>query len=315
VQPTVDWDLAARLAVRAVRPGPPATRAEREELVAGLHVAAQAAVEHVARITRLDPPGAADVRVVDRAGWARASVTSVRDMVRIGGGADGPRPALAALRGTGGAVQLAGVLGLLSGSVLGQLDPWGRHGGRPVGPDRTGTLLLVAPTVLAVQRSLGVDPVDFRLWVALHEQTHAQQLAAAPWLAEHLARRAVGLLDDPAQPALDEVAAVMALLEGHADVTMDAVGPRVVPSVRALRRRFSARRDSTARTTGLRRVVQQVLGLDVKLAQYRDGAAFVRAVRRRAGLTALNAVWSGPELLPTPAEIADPAAWLRRVHG
>jgi uncharacterized protein (DUF2342 family) len=28
-----------------------------------------------------------------------------------------------------------------------------------------------------------------------------------------------------------------------------------------------------------------------------------------------NAVWSGPDALPTKAEITDPDAWLRRVHG
>ncbi|HEY0188228.1 MAG TPA: zinc-dependent metalloprotease [Cellulomonas sp.] len=323
MQPSsVDWELAARLASRAVRPGPSATRAERAELVEGLHRAAETAVPHVARITRLDPPGAADVRVVDRSRWARASVSAVRDMVRIGGGADDPASALAGVRGTVDAAQIAGVLALLSGAVLGQLDPWGRHGPRPgaePGPDDVaptgGTLLLVAPTVLGVQRSLAVPPADFWLWVALHEQTHAQQLAAAPWLAEHLARRAVGLLRDPEQTAMDELGAVMALLEGHADVTMDAVGARVVPSVWVLRRRFSARRDSGARANGLRRVLRQALGLDAKLSQYRDGAAFVRAVRRRGGTAALNAVWSGPDLLPTAAEIADPAVWLRRVHG
>jgi uncharacterized protein (DUF2342 family) len=28
-----------------------------------------------------------------------------------------------------------------------------------------------------------------------------------------------------------------------------------------------------------------------------------------------NAVWSEPALLPSKAEIGDPAAWVRRVHG
>ncbi|NHT18866.1 zinc-dependent metalloprotease, partial [Cellulomonas sp. IC4_254] len=246
--------------------------------------------------------------------------------------------------------QVAAVLGLLSGSVLGQYDPWG---GR-------GTLLLVAPNVLAVERALGVDPVDFRLWVTLHEQTHAQQFASAPWLVEHLtARLRVLLADegsrsrwpwatrddadgpgapdaaDAADPAgrarrprslldlldarqrvvLDEVGAVMALLEGHADVTMDAVGRSVVPSVRRIRRRFEARRDGAAGTGGMRRALRSVLGMDVKLAQYREGAAFVRAVRRRVGTDGLNAVWASADALPTAAEIAEPAAWVRRVHG
>ncbi|HEY0215647.1 MAG TPA: zinc-dependent metalloprotease [Cellulomonas sp.] len=339
----VDWDLAADLAPRAVRPGPEATRADRTALVAALRAAAPVAAEHVARITRLTPPGDAVVRVVDRPGWARANVAALRGLAAAGG-ASAPTGLLAGARGRAHAVELAGVLGLLSGSVLGQYDPWGEHGGAAVPP--RGTLLLVAPTVLAVERTLEVDPQDFRLWVALHEQTHAQQFAAAPWLAGHLARRSVALLGGPEasagsgaragrgradradrggragagddrrpQELLDEVGAVMALLEGHADVTMDQVGRAVLPSVRQLRRRFGSRRDAGARATGLRRAVRAVLGLDVKLAQYRDGAAFVRAVRRSVGTAGLNAVWSGPDLLPTATEIADPPAWVRRVHG
>ncbi|VTR76799.1 hypothetical protein CHMI_01566 [Cellulomonas hominis] len=327
VQPTVDWDLAARLAARAVRPGPPSTRAEREDAVAVLRAAAPVAAGHVARITGLVPAAGAtrdpDVRVVDRASWARANVRSLRALSSRVGLAEER-----GLRGTAGAGQVAAVLGLLSGSVLGQYDPWG---GR-------GTLLLVAPNVLTVERSLGVDTADFRLWVTLHEQTHATQFAAAPWLADHLAARvAVLLADDDAAPhadaprprprnlldlvdprqrvALDEVGAVMALLEGHADVTMDAVGRSVVPSVRRIRRRFEARRSGARGTGGMRRVLRSVLGLDVKLAQYRDGAAFVKAVRRRVGTDGLNAVWSGPAALPSAAEIADPAAWVHRVHG
>ncbi|MBW0256170.1 zinc-dependent metalloprotease [Cellulomonas sp. PS-H5] len=360
MQPAVDWDLAARLAARAVRSGPAATRAERAAVVADLRAAAPVAAEHVARITRMAPADPAapahDVRVVDRASWARANVRALEGLTaRVGLRAD------RGLRGAAGAGQVAAVLGLLSGAVLGQYDPWG---GR-------GTLLLVAPNVLAVERALGVDPADFRLWVTLHEQTHAQQFASAPWLADHLSdrlrvllaeegsrprwpwpargdgadgadradrahgaagdegpsgdagagagggrpRSLLDLLDPGQRVVLDEVGAVMALLEGHADVTMDAVGRTVVPSVRRIRRRFEARRDGAAGTGGMRKALRAVLGMDVKLAQYRDGAAFVRAVRRRVGTDGLNVVWTAADVLPSATEIADPAAWVRRVHG
>ncbi|WP_255596004.1 zinc-dependent metalloprotease [Cellulomonas sp. C5510] len=339
MQPAVDWDLAARLAARAVRTGPEATQAEREDVVAALRAAAPEAVAHVARLTRLVPAAAPtgavahDVRVVDRASWARANVRSLRSLAERAG-----VPAAHGVRATAGAGQVAAVLGLLSGSVLGQYDPW----------HPPGTLLLVAPNVLAVERALRLDPADFRLWVTLHEQTHALQFAAAPWLTDHLAARVAALLADeehsrrrlpgasrdragggragggrsvldlldPRQRGVvDEVGAVMALLEGHADVTMDAAGRGAVPSVRRIRRRFEARRSGAPGTGAMRRVLRALLGADVKLAQYRDGAAFVRAVRRSVGTDGLNAVWTGAEALPTPAEIADPAAWVRRVHG
>lgn len=333
VQPAVDWDLAARLAARAVRTGPEATRTEREDVVAALREAAPVAGAHVARLTRLVPAAAStgapahDVRVVDRASWARANVRSLRSLAERAG-----LPAAHGVRASAGAGQVAAVLGLLSGSVLGQYDPW----------HPPGTLLLVAPNVLAVERALRLDPADFRLWVTLHEQTHALQFAAAPWLTDHLAARVAALLEDerpsrrlpgtsrdgagggrsvldlldPRQRGVvDEVGAVMALLEGHADVTMDAAGRGAVPSVRRIRRRFEARRSGAPGTGALRRVLRALLGVDVKLAQYRDGAAFVRAVRRSVGTDGLNAVWTGAQALPTPAEIADPAAWVRRVHG
>jgi coenzyme F420 biosynthesis associated uncharacterized protein len=239
--------------------------------------------------------------------------------------------------------------------VLGQFDPFSRPApGTDDGDSsgRPGRLLLVAPNVFRLEHELRLDGRDFRLWVALHEQTHALQFAAAPWLEAHLRGRLGALLAGLADPdgpltgdgaravaaglaravrrrdgaagpeillppderkVFDEVGAVMALLEGHADVAMDAVGRTVVPSLRQIRARFDRRRSTDRGTAD--RVLRRVLGMDLKLAQYRDGAAFVRRVRRRVGRDGLNAVWTEPAHLPTAAEIRDPAAWVRRIHG
>ncbi len=364
----VDWDAAARLAARAVRPGPRAPRAELEDLVAGLRAAAGPAAEHAARVTRLeaaDGRPAADVSrvlVVDRAGWARANVRMFEVMATPlvdalarpdGSGARGS----SAVGRLAGAAQVGAVLGVLAGKVLGQFDPYTPRAGAPAGAPGEGRLLLVAPNVLHLERTLRVEPADFRLWVALHEQTHALQFAAAPWLADHLRERSAALLGDVAgqvtghagdegreetlsrmlsalgrvltdddasildvltpeqRQVVDEVGAVMSLLEGHADVAMDAVGRSVVPSVNEIRRKFEARRDAQSRVRGLESVLRRLLGMDAKLAQYRDGAVFVRAVRSRVGVTGFNAVFADPAHLPTAAEIADPGAWVRRVHG
>ncbi len=320
--PAVDWDLAARLAPRLVRPGPPSTRVDRARLVRSLRSAAVTALPHAARVTALDVPEQPQTLVVDRGGWTRANVRALHRATRTE----------RSRRGATTGIELAGALALLSGSVLGQVEPWGAA--RP-------RLLLVAPNVLATERGLDLPAEDFHLWVALHEQTHVLQFAAAPWLAGHLADRVAALWAQqprvspaalaraararslspldlllPDQRAeVDRIGAVMSLLEGHADVAMDAVGAGVIPSVRLLRRRFGRRRAAGARATGLRRVVRTVLGVDVKMAQYADGARFVRTVRRRVGRDGFNAIWSAPERLPTPAEIADPASWVRRVHG
>jgi uncharacterized protein (DUF2342 family) len=55
--------------------------------------------------------------------------------------------------------------------------------------------------------------------------------------------------------------------------------------------------------------------MDMKLAQYVNGGAFVRAVVDEVGMQRFNTVWQSPDTLPTRAYIADPAAWVRRVHG
>ena len=343
----VDWDLAARIAGRLAAPGPQAGRDELVALVDELRDAAGRAAVHASRITGLEaadgtpPAEVSRVVVVDRVHWARANAETFAAMT----GPLATRTTSNASRAAA-AVQVGGVLALLSGKVLGQFDPFTATDGR-------GRLLLVAPNVLHHERRLRVDPSDFRLWVALHEQTHALQFAAAPWLAEHLRGRAGELMGDLAadkalvprvgellqavsravaggaddgvgvldllsarqREVFEEVGAVMALLEGHADVAMDEVGPRVVPSVRTIRKAFENRRDQAAKAKGMDRVLRRLLGLDTKLAQYRDGAAFVRAVRKDVGLDGFNAVWKSAEHLPVPQEISDPRAWVRRVHG
>ena len=368
----VDWDLAARTAVRLSRPGPAVGADEAVRAVALLREAAEAAPAHVAEVTGLAVAQGPGALVVERGAWARANVASFRTLLspvlaealarrederarRPGQRArrpGGPRGLGVAARVTG--AELGSLLALLSTRVLGQYDALGE------GPE-AGRLLLVAPNVVAVQRDLDLDLPDFGLWVALHEETHRVQFAAAPWLADHLRERARGLsgglLGEPGavverlsagaralpalvrslsardgegggadapslvdlladaeqRRALAEVTAVMSLLEGHADVAMDAVGPSVVPSVRLIRRRFAARRRTQRSVVDA--ALRQLLGLDAKLRQYADGARFVRGVTERVGTDGLNAVWSGPDALPAPEEVADPAAWVRRVHG
>jgi coenzyme F420 biosynthesis associated uncharacterized protein len=111
---------------------------------------------------------------------------------------------------------------------------------------------------------------------------------------------------------VDRITGVMSLLEGHADVVMDGVGPEVIPSVQDIRSKFTKRRKGIGT---LDKILRRLLGLDAKLAQYRDGAIFTRAAIDKVGMDGFNAVWAGPENLPSKAEIHDPDAWVARVHG
>ncbi len=261
-----------------------------------------------------------------------------------------PRAASLGARVTG--VEVGALVSYLAPKVLGQFDPFYPGdvgpGAEPGSGGSGGRLLLVAPNIVAVERELGVVPSDFRLWVCLHEETHRVQFTAVPWLRGYVAdqigeivgaadldasvvvdmlRNAVGrileslrtnaelsvvdLVQTPAQrETIDRITAVMSLLEGHADVVMDGVGPEVIPTVAHIRERFTVRRQGK----GFDKVIRRLLGLDAKMRQYRDGAAFCRHVIAAVGMEGLNRVWTSPETLPTRSEITDPAQWLARVH-
>jgi coenzyme F420 biosynthesis associated uncharacterized protein len=121
------------------------------------------------------------------------------------------------------------------------------------------------------------------------------------------------LIATPEQRAeLAKVTAVMSLLEGHADVVMDEVGPQVIPSVAQIRAKFTERRKGVG---AFDRLLRRLLGLEAKMRQYRDGAVFVRQVTDAVGVDGFNRVWESPDTLPLPDEIATPSAWVARVHG
>lgn len=121
----------------------------------------------------------------------------------------------------------------------------------------------------------------------------------------------LSVIQDPEdQAVLSHLTAVMSLLEGHANVVMDAVGPDIVPTVKTIRQRFNARgKDRGA----LEKWIRHVLGLDAKMRQYSDGARFVRAVVDKAGMEGFNRVWASAECLPTEKEIHNADLWIARM--
>ena len=77
----------------------------------------------------------------------------------------------------------------------------------------------------------------------------------------------------------------MALVEGHAEHVMDAAGAPLVPCSPRLREALDRRR---AERTPLAALLERLLGLDLKLRQYRDGKRFCDEVVARAGVSGLN---------------------------
>lgn len=337
----VDWEVAASLGARLAGDGPAVSAGEAAAVVAELRAGAERSTGLVRDYTGLvAQERTAPVLVVDRAGWVRANTQGfqaiIDPLVTKLSEKKGPPTGLAKAIGsrvTGAEIGL--VLGFLGSKVLGQFDPFFEPDGR---------LLLVAPNIVTVERELQADPTDFRLWVCLHEETHRVQFTAVPWMREHLFSE-VRALSESVEPAkltedvinrlvdslkgggaslaevmatpeqraiLDRVTGMMSLLEGHADVVMDGVGPSVIPSVASIRKKFNRRRQGVG---SLDKILRRLLGLEAKMAQYRDGAAFVRAVVDKAGMEQFNAVFAAADNLPDKAEISDPDRWMSRVLG
>lgn len=343
--PVVDFSVAAYTGALLVGGGPAVPREVADRAVAELTAFAREAEQHVRRLTGLgEGHQIREATVVDRQGWVRAAAAGLdsltsRAMANTAKTANQGQarrgPAGQLLAGSAG-VQTGLALAFLGTKVLGQYEPFGEDG--------HGRLLLVAPNIVQAERALDVPSDEFRLWVCLHECTHRLQFTAVDWLTEYFVDevgRFIAGVDDTAantlaklpdvirnakqgplgvfealqsprqREAFDRLIALSTLLEGHADYVMDAVGPDIVPSVETIRRRFTERRKGGG---VLDRLLRSLLGVDAKIKQYEQGGAFARHVVDRVGMTGFNAVWRSPNTLPSRAELAEPDAWLRRVH-
>jgi putative hydrolase len=103
----------------------------------------------------------------------------------------------------------------------------------------------------------------------------------------------------------------MALLEGYAEHVMDAVGADLLSDLAAMRAAMDRRRTERS---GLLRVLERLIGMDLKIRQYQVGKAFCDGVVGYGGIEALNRAWAGPDSLPTLAELDDPLGWLARTE-
>jgi coenzyme F420 biosynthesis associated uncharacterized protein len=342
----VDWDLAERIGLALAGRGPGWEVSEDE-----LRAESERAARLVRRYTGLKPRGRLpEAELVDRAEWARVNLATFREMSAGIEEKLGERlsvsekskglPATLTSAATGAEVGLA--VGYLAQRVIGQYDV------ALIGPARAPRLLFVGPNLSGARSRLDVDRDLFLRWIALHETTHAVHFAAVPWLRDHIggiARElfegaavevkpgellaklvrlnpgelvrsvAAGdlarlLLPEPQRRQIDRLLATMTMVEGYAEHVMDAVGEELDPGYAELRRRLDRDRE---RRGLLDSIASRLLGLEMKMAQYRRGKAFADAVVREAGIKALNRAWDSPESLPSPEELDSPSEWMERV--
>jgi coenzyme F420 biosynthesis associated uncharacterized protein len=333
----IDWSLAGQVArgIANLQPsGDPmpyqdlsGPAAESETLVSEYTGLVSAAA-----LPRAEPVG--------RAEWIDANLESLGGVLdpvadRVGG-------RLGPLGGAAGALlglEAGAISGFLGGRVLGQYEF------RVLDPSAPARLLFVGPNLGHAAEALDADPDQLLRWVALHEITHALQFGGVPWLREHLAGivrellagldfNTRGLLRMPdvsdlralvnsvredglafmavgreRRAQLEAAQAFMALLEGYAEHVMDAVGASLLNDLAAMRAAMDRRRSERS---GLLRVLERLIGMDLKMRQYEVGKRFCDAVVAYGRIEALNRAWSGPEALPTLAELEDPLGWLAR---
>jgi coenzyme F420 biosynthesis associated uncharacterized protein len=237
--------------------------------------------------------------------------------------------------------QIGVLLGVLARKVLGQYDL------SLLAPEPTaGALYFVEPNIDHIQRGLGLNAHDFRLWIALHETTHAYEFEAYPWVREHfnsLLRRYFDTVNEqlqgfrgglgpaiarivenmskgqhwmealqtPTQRALfNELQALMSLVEGYSNHIMNAIGQQVLPNFAEIEQRIEQRKGARSLAEQL---FNRITGMDLKMQQYQQGQLFVDTVVHQRGIAFATKAWQRAENLPTMEEIRQPERWIARM--
>ena len=287
------------------------------------------------------PPDGRQLKVADRAEWIDFNIEGFGALMEpvVRRAAAGAGDLTWALGGATLTAQVGLLLGFLSSRVLGQYDT-----GPLLSPERAGgpgKVFFLDGNIVSAAGRLAVPVDGLRLWIVLHEMTHALQFEGYPWLRRHLGGllealitplaerlgvretvshlsanlktggRSVELVMSPEQrESFDKMQAAMSVIEGYSDYVMHHVGRGLVPHYDHLKERMAK---SRAHRPPFETAVFRLTGLDVKLEQYRLGERFADAVVRRQGMGGLNRVWERPENLPSLIEVRDPGLWMSRL--
>jgi coenzyme F420 biosynthesis associated uncharacterized protein len=345
----IDWEQARQAALRLSQweQAPIDNRAFRREQYARMVALSEPLIAEYLGVQLPEP--VSRIFVFDRREWLEANIVSfsqlfrpIEEMYEKNGGGRGALGLLmndvsSKLLG----MQIGGLLGYLAQRVLGQYDL------SLLSAEATGgSLYFVEPNIARVQQQLGLSDMDFRLWITLHEMTHAFEFEAYPWvrryfrelidqnfalissqmlssgnnLVDMLMRLLQGIgsgqhwiemvLTPEQRVVFDRIQALMSLIEGYGNHVMNAVGRRLLPSFGQIEQRVAQRQKQR---TMLDLMIFRLTGLDLKLAQYQQGEAFVNAVVAARGIQFASRVWERPENLPTMDEIRAPAQWIMRM--
>ena len=357
----IDWDRSESIAVIVAQSDgaevPPPGR-EAEEGFRDMSRRSGELVEGFTGLAPRDPLG--DLFVLDRPAWIRANLESFKLIFEPFSRSYAAalermeerrrRTAGMSRRFTKGAltVQIGLVMGYLSRNVLGQFD---------LGLPRlegAGRLYIVYPNMLRAEERMRLEPAEFRLWITLHEVTHAFEFAAFPWLRGYMRRlmedyfasvtvrleeAGSRLLPGLSRAELKDSARLNEIINrgGLLSVVHNPEQREILDRIqgfmslvegysnfvmdgvgREILPGFREMKESFARRrdskTGAERFIEKVLGFDLKLQQYQVGELFCREVAEEEGVGFLNLAWRREENLPTREEIHHPFVWIERMR-
>lgn len=350
----IDWERARTIAIN-MNKGHVLTEPERLRLDGYYRELVRRCIPVVGAYAKSDLPETVErTYAFDRVDWINANLDAFRvlfaPLEELNASRNGNTSVIGVLWGGANRAVVSAELGLLLGylarRVLGQYD-MALLGREPVS---AGKLYYVEPNIAMVEQTLGLPANDFRMWLALHETTHAFEFEAHPWVreyfngmleqymeflkadAQHLNRGLRGLrvfvdrarstpdgergswleaIMTPEQRALfQKMQAMMCIIEGYSNHVMNAVGRELLPDYERIAKRFEARQ---RQRTAAEQLFARLTGLDLKLEQYRLGEAFIDRVVSERGHDQARRVWDGPEFLPSLEEIRRPERWLNRI--
>jgi len=348
----IDWEQARGIAVNMNR-GATLTSVERSRLDDYYRELVRRCVPIVSAYTGTDLPYSVErTFAFDRVDWINANLDSFKVMLApieaLNPDTGGNRTVIAAMWGglnrTVVSAELGLLLGYLARRVLGQYD-LALLGREPVS---AGKLYYVEPNIRVVEQTLNLPRDEFRMWLALHESTHAFEFEAHPWVrlyfnellesyfeflrqdAEHLKQGFRGLrvfidrarsgektdswieavMTPPQRELFTKMQAVMCIVEGYSNHVMNAVGKSLLPSYEGIAQKFEQRQ---RQRTVAEQLFARITGLDIKMEQYRLGQRFIDTIVEQRGHDVAKRVWDGPESLPTLEEVKEPERWLARV--
>lgn len=218
------------------------------------------------------------------------------------------------------------VLGYMSKRVLGQYDPEIMQ----YSYLSKGKLYLVEPNIVAweAKATSSIDPRNLRKWLILHEQAHAWQFIAHPWVKQtiesdieklaqmqqkEITKALLANIRDRSKrmSIISEVLDLTTLLEGHSMFVMNHLGSKLITNYDQIRSEWEKR---ARNRTPLEKIVANITGVIIKLRQYDRGLKFFESVYNSYGKEGLIKVWETIDSFPRGNEIDNPTKWWQRVN-